>query len=447
MKLLLGIALLSGLVLSVGCAHTTTASSRTEKTLPAKEAPRRVLLLEPIKLQAVAGTEGPQVEVLDAGSLFERGGQLLSSKKYKKAIEQYDKLLLHFPDSRYVSPTLYNAGLCHEWQGEFDAAAKRYRELMERFGSTKEAVDAGFRLGGCYAELKNWPASAQVFNELLQRKDLSTSDRIEVMARKGLAHFRLGDMQSCKSTLTAAVRFHKSIETVERLDTDFFLAMVHYYLAAIPHVDFRQLKVDPGAKMAQTLDEKARLLLVSQASYIKAIKVKNPFWATAAGFQIGSLYREFYRVLLTTLPDFTKQARRNAKLAKIPVSKAKQELIQVYMEEVHKAVKSLLHKAISVFEKNVMMAERVGIQSNWVGKSRRQIQELQHLLSLPPKDVVELVKKDKLTPEDKPPLKEDRTQDPAKDPDQDPGGPDRAPARPSDSLPQQEIEEPGRVVL
>lgn len=400
--------------------------------------------MEPIKLLATSGIKGPSIDVLDAGGLFERGGQLLSGRKHREAIAVYDKLLKHFASSRFVSPALYNAGLAHEWLGQFGKAAERYQELIRRFGA-KEAIDAAFRLGGCYAELRNWPASAEVFGTLLKRKDLSASDRIECFARKGLAHFRLGDYRSTRSTLQAAVEFHKSVEVVERLDTDFFLAMARYYQAAIPHVEFRNIKVEAGKAMARSLDEKARLLILSQAGYIQAINVRNPYWATAAGFQVGSLYREFYTILMTTLPDFAKQAAKNAKHAKVPLKDAQKQLVQVYLEEVHKAVKPLLSKAIRVFEKNVLMAETVGVRSNWVDKSRGQINELKHLLSLPPAQAAKLVSKSGAMPEDQPGAREPKDLDKAKE--KDPGSPDKAPARPSDKPSEQDDDEPGRVIL
>jgi len=401
----------------------------------AKRKPVRINM-EPFKLKAVKTPDGPKVEVLDATSLFDHGGRMLSAKKYKKALEAYDRLLSHFPASRFVSSSLYNAGLSHEYLAQFGKAAKRYTELIRRFGARKDGIDAAFRLGGCYAELKNWPSSAQVFQMLLQRKDLSVSDRVEAMARKGLAHFRVDDYRKCRSTLKAAVRFHKTVEATERLDSDFFLAMVHYYLAAMPHVKFRKVKVDNSKKkeMARTLDEKARLLLVSQSRYIRTIKVKNPYWATAAGFQVGSLYREFYVVLLTSLPDFTREAKKNSRKSGVTVEEARKLLVKVYMEEVHKAVKPLLTKAIRVFEKNILMAERVGIRSNWVGKSRHQVNELKHLLSLPPAEAVKVIPK--ALPEDQPSVEPPQEQ---KD------KPSQTPQPPA--KPENPGDEPGKVIL
>ena len=439
MKLAAPLALLALFAGACGSPKPAPRSAADADRDVARFAPRTRLVMDPIKLQAHRGDPEPRVEVIEPEPLFDHGSKLLSARKNAEAVAAYDKLLKHFPDSRFVSPALYNAGLAHENLKQFDQAAKRYRELLKRFGERKEAIDAAFRLGGCYAELRNWPASVETFAWLLERKDLSISDRIESMARKGLAHFRLGDHRKCRSTLMAAVRFHKSVEAVERLDSDFFLAMIHYYLGALPHVDFRNLKVDTGAAMATTLDDKARLLLLSQAKYIEAIKVKNAYWATAAGFQIGSLYREFYTVLLTRLPDFKKQAKQNAAEAKIPYKEAHKQLVQVYMEEVHKAVKPLLTKAIRVFEKNIVMAQRVGIESNWVGKSRYQVNELKHLMNLKPEEAVKLVKEGEQVPEDQP------AQEPPPPPE--PPTLDTAPNRPTDTPPRDQGDEPGKVIL
>ena len=446
MKILLLVGLLLGGCWIGGCSATLSSSAVHPNTLPSSAAkgPRR-LTMDPITLQASVKRGELQVEILDPGISFDRAGELLSAQKFREALAGYNQILRQFPDSRFVSPALYNAGLAHEWLGEFSQAAARYREMIRRFGSSKEAIDASFRLGGCYAELRNWPASAEVLGRLLARSDLSASDRIEALARKGLAHFRLGDRRSCKSTLQEAIDFSRQVETVERLSTDYFLAMAYYYKAALPHLAFRERKVDSGEAMAKTLDGKAQFFLLSQAEYIKTIKVKNPYWATAAGFQIGSLYREFYAVLLTTLPDFTRQAAINARLAHIQMEQAQQQLTQVYLEEVHKAVAPLLFKAIRLFEKNVLMAERVGVRSDWVEKSRHQVNELKHLLSLPAQEAVKLVTKPQTLPEDQP-IPKDKDSSPPKA--NDPADPDKTPAAPpADKSPMKEDDEPSQVIM
>lgn len=342
------------------------------------------------------------IVLLDATELFEVAGRHLSAKRYRAALAHYDRLFMHFPKTSYTSPALYNAGLAHESLLEYDRAAARYRRLMVLFPRSRSAVDAGFRLGGCLAELRDWDGSARVFTELLARKDLSAGDRVEAYARKGLALYSKRDLPAAEAVMGEAILFARKVEAVERLDSDFFLAMAYYYLAAAPHFRFRMTKVDGGKKMGKQLDAKAKLLMVSQTRYIQTIRVKNPYWATAAGFQIGSLYKEFYTTLMTTLPDFKRAAAKNAARAKIPADQAERQLVQVYLEEVHKRVKPLLKKAIRVFEKNVVMGERVGIRSAWIIKSRRQMSDLKRLIAASPEDAIKLLPKRPVAPEDQP---------------------------------------------
>ena len=57
------------------------------------------------------------------------------------------------------------------------------------------------------------------------------------------------------------------------------------------------------------MEEKARLLLVAQRQYIETIKLGNPQWASASGYQVGSLYEEFYDAFIHA-PDAARAAGR-----------------------------------------------------------------------------------------------------------------------------------------
>ncbi|MBW2733299.1 MAG: tetratricopeptide repeat protein [Deltaproteobacteria bacterium] len=351
-------------------------------------------------MKLIVSPDKKDILVLDATELFEVAGRHLSAKRYRAALSHYDRLLQHFPKTRYTSPALYNAGLAHEALLEYKDATSRYGQLMALYPKSRGAVDAGFRLGGCLGELADWEGSAQLFSKLLARRDLSAGDRVEAYARKGLALYNNRDLPQAEAVMAEAIAFAHRVETVERLDNDFFLAMAHYYLGAAPHLRFRLVKVDGSKKMGKRLDAKAKLLLVSQARYIRTIRVKNPYWATVAGFQIGSLYKEFYTTLMTALPDFKKVAAKNALRAKISPEHAERQLVQVYLEEVHKQVKPLLEKAIRVFEKTVVMGERVGIRSQWVQKSQRQMSDLKRLIAASPSEAIKLLPKQPTSPED-----------------------------------------------
>ena len=307
-------------------------------------------------------------EVIDARTLFEQAGVDLSEKNYADAARKYDLITSSFKDSPLVMPSFYNAGLAYESLDDYKTAADRYRAAADKAPDSQDGLDARYKLGACLAELGNWPASREVYARLLEHKDLPLGDRMEAATRKGYAEFKLGDLATAERTFNHAIDDFGAHETEERLDTNFFVGMAQYHLGLIAHERYKQAQVHlPEKRMAEELEAKAGLLLDAQARYVKAIRVKNPDWAAAAGFQIGALYRDFYDSMINApLPD--------------PV-KADAELREVYFEELKKKIRPLLEKALRTQENVVLMAERTGVMNDFVKKSNTEMDALRRLLA------------------------------------------------------------------
>ncbi|MCU1281579.1 MAG: domain protein, putative component of TonB system [bacterium] len=341
--------------LIAGCAHTQKSAQEEQH-----------VTMEPM---VFAAQPNGSVETVDAASLFERGGAAYGAKDFDAAVALFDRVVREWPDSRYVVPALYNAGLALEAKGELAAAAERYKRITVEHADAHDApaiVDAWYRLGFVLAEAKNWPAAVDTYGQILQRKDLTLGDRLEALARRGVAQLNARDIIAAEHSFRDELAFYRAHESEERLDSDFFVAMGAYYLGECAHEQYRSLPVRlPEKQLSRDLEAKARLLLVAQSRFIDAMRVNNVEWATAAGFQIGSLYREFYDDMVGA-----------------PVPPAlKGEARDVYLEEVRKQVKTLLQKAISIHEKNVLMAERVGEKNQWVQRSNEQMEQLKKLLA------------------------------------------------------------------
>ncbi len=340
----------AALVVLAGCAHTQKPPREQHVTM------------EPMVFAAQpSGT----VEMVDAASLFERAGAAYGEKDFDAALALFDRVVSEWPQSQYVVPALYNAGLALEQKGDLAAAAQRYRRITVEHGDSKDVLDAWYRLGFVLAQAKNWPAAVDTYGKILERKDLGLGDRLEALARRGVAQFNARDLLAAEHTFRDELAYFHAHETEERLDSDFFVAMGAYYLGECAHEQYRALPVRlPEKQMARDLEAKARMLLVAQSRFIDAMRVNNGEWATAAGFQIGSLYREFYDDLVG---------------APVP-PELKGEARDVYLEEVRKQVKNLLQKAITIHEKNVMMAERIGEKNEWVRRSNEQLEQLKKLV-------------------------------------------------------------------
>ncbi len=110
--------------------------------------------------------------------------------------------------------------------------------------------------------------------------------------------------------------------------------------------------------MAKDMDDKARLLLSAQRQYIETIKMGNPQWASASGYQVGSLYEEFYDSFV------------HAPIPPELLGEANQEKREVYYEELRKKIRILLEKSLHTHEQNLMMLERLGVQNEWRDKSK-----------------------------------------------------------------------------
>jgi tetratricopeptide (TPR) repeat protein len=306
-----------------------------------------------------------KVEVVDADSLFARAGAEYADKRFADAAADFDRVAGDFAGSRFVVPALYNAGLALEARGDLVGAAARYRRITVEHPDDKDVLDAWFRLAKVHADARNFAAAVEAWAQVLARRDLTLADRLEALARRGFAQFSMRDLIAAERTFREQLAFYKAHETEERLDSDFFLGMSAYYLGEVAHEQYRALPVRlPEKQMAKDLEAKARLLLVAQERFVGAMRVQNAEWATAAGFQIGSLYREFYDDLVG---------------APVPSGLAG-EAREVYLDEVRKQVKTLLQKAIAVHERNVLMAERLGESNEWVKRSNDQMEQLRKLL-------------------------------------------------------------------
>src|SRR6185312_6556455 len=287
------------LMLLCACA----GKAKNDVTVVPPGPPVEQIEMDPIKIAAVKDSTGTHLETYDVTELFERAGAALSDKRFADATRDYDQLLKEFPDTRYTKASLYNAGLAYEGLKDWQTAVARFQKLANEHADSSDAKDALFQMGACYAELANWPASATTFAHLLERKDLTADDKIEAMARRGYAQFQLKDLDTAERTFQSAVYYFNSISNDERLETDFYVGLVRYELAAITHERFRAVQlVLPEKASLDTVDkkamgilnDKAKLLLAAQRQYIETIKLGNPQWASAAGYQIGSLYEELY---------------------------------------------------------------------------------------------------------------------------------------------------------
>jgi tetratricopeptide (TPR) repeat protein len=337
---------------AAGCAHARAKPNVAVTTLN----------MDPITF--VAHKDG-HVELRDPDDLFEEATAAYQQNRHADALALFDRVATENPGTQHARSSLYNAGLCLEQLDRRAEAVARFRKLADENPDSAEALDALYRMGTNLVLLKDWAASEETHARILKQKNLTLSDRVEAYARLGEAMFQRGRLDDAERSLRELREMYRQHEQEERLDTDYFLAMGAFELAEISHAQYRLLPLRlPQKQLEDDLEAKARMLLLAQQRYIDTMRVRHAEWATAAGFRIGTLYREFYDDLVgAPIPDALSGEAR-----------------EVYKEQVKKKVRNLLVKAMAFQEKNLLMAERTGEKNDWVRRSNAEMEELRALL-------------------------------------------------------------------
>lgn len=350
---------LLALLAAVGCAHGRAATVN-----PALSGPVTSLEMEPVQIEV--GKAGDELVAFDAKALFEEGGAHMDANRFADAVATFDRLLKNFSDSNYAPPALFNLALSLEIQGQFADAALRYRQVGEQFPAAQVAREASLRIGACYAELGRWPASIEALEAALRRSDLSLSERLETQSRIGLGYFEIKDLTSAERVFRETLSYFQAHKEEERIESPFFVAMAQFYQAHLAHRRFRDMPLRGQPKqLQQDIEALAKQFIATNDGYVAAIRYKDPFWASAAGFHIGALYRELYDTLI-----------------KAPVPIELNELQRLFYSDMLKGqLRTLLERAQGVLQKNIEWASRVGVKNGWIEKSSEQVEELGRLLA------------------------------------------------------------------
>ena len=251
-----------------------------------------------------------------------------------------------------------------EQLGDFEAAISAYDGLLDRAPEHPEAARALARRGACEAEIGQWERSAASYSELLKRGELLPSQRVEALARRGYALFQVERFEDADAALAEADAVHERATQggEERFSDRYFVAMARFYRAAILHRRFRAVRIRlPEARMQSDFERKLELLERAQEAYNHTIGAKHLFWVSAAGYQLGSMFSEFYDALMyAPVPEWLDAGQ-----------------LEVYYRELEVQLRPVVDKAIWVLEKNLETARKFGYANDFIAQSEDRLAQLQ----------------------------------------------------------------------
>ncbi len=346
------------------CATWGCASSPANiKPDGSKQDTTEMVVMEPLHIGLKPDPELGLTD-FDASALFHEGLRLHEAEKFSDALKFYDRILSDFPKSRYVSAAAFNAGRCLELLHRDREAIERYRMVTENMPRSKDWVDAMFRLAGVYQELDENSRAISVLNRLLSRQSLTASDRMDAMVLLGESLMNHGDLLLAERKFHDALRFFRKHEKEEYLDPS-PAARSEFRLAELATGRFQAAPLRlPEERMKKDLENKARLLLLAQAGYLRTMRWGDADWATAAGYRIGKLYLDLHEAM-----------------EKSPAPEdLSDEEVAVYRDLLKERLAVLLRKALKVFEMTLELAERTRSDNSWTRAARQEMERVENLV-------------------------------------------------------------------
>lgn len=316
------------------------------------------------------GTKDPSSIAQRSDLSLDAAEALLESGEGARAVVAFSQLAADDATGEKVrQQALRGLARAYETVGDFEGARSAYEQLLTEDPHASDVATNWARLGAVEAELGRWAQSAQSFESAYQGldEDELVSYRIEILTREAYALFSAERLEDCSSVLERAEAVYSAelADPTERFSTYYFVGMMRFYRGAIIHRRFRSIEVRlPEARMAKDFEAKLALLTEAQDAYNEVIKVKHVYWVSAAGYQLGTLFEEFYDSLMhAPVPEWLDGGQRES-----------------YYEELKAQLRPVVNKAIWVFEKNLESARRIGYENPFVEQTREALGRLQSIL-------------------------------------------------------------------
>lgn len=325
-----------------------------------------------LSLSGCAARQGPPtmesiaraIAGLGEEELWLCGKAAVQAEEYLRAAMCFSLLADRFPDSPKWRQATLGAGEAWERQEDWQRALERYLAAYDP--EADDALALTWKISTAFYELDLYQEAIDLLEPLIGREDLSLTDRIRAQTWTGVCKLELGDWEDAEMEFRRALFVYQRRKSEERVDP-YFPAQAQFFLGEIYRRHFEDVSIDQTddvPRLSETIEKKSEYLLSAQGHYVRTVRFGHPHWATAAGQRIGQLYERLYDEMIE---------------APIP-SSLTPEQAELYRLEVRRKVRILVKKAIAAYERTLTVAERIGLDTAFVDKTRAGLRRMEQLL-------------------------------------------------------------------
>ena len=351
---------ISLLVVLVACG-----GRQTGPTTPGTD---EVRSMEEMRITAHQEADGSiSMNAYDAETLFNSGVAQMRAGSCEAAVQAFDRVADEFPTSRFVSPALYNGGLCLKQRQSNREAVLRFERILRDTPDSRDVKDAGFQMAELYVPLERWEDGLEHVDRMLERTDLNSDERVELLARKAQYYLGAERFEQARSQARLTLRWARTRPDGEQVRDPYFTAAASYVLAETLRREAAEVRIPEGnvATQRPILEQRAQLILDAQREYFNTMRSRNAEWSAAAGYRIGNMYDAFWDAIMTApVPP--------------PSEPLEGELLELYHDEYRtslaRLVKPLIRHSIRYWELTLQMVERTGVESEWTTRIEEDLE-------------------------------------------------------------------------
>ena len=324
--------------------------------------------MEETVLRATPEGDGHQVEAMDPEVLFHEAAEAYKEGDYDAAERRYGLILEHFPGSRWAALSHYNRAVCLKKLERYADAAVIFGDIAQKKAGTKDAHDALFQLAPCHEKLEQWADVEAALSQVLAPawKGIVASDRLEALARRGMARKALGNFKEAERELRKVVDVWSSNRDDVLVRESVYVSVAEYNVGEMHRERFAVVKFRlPVESMDEQLAEKVEHFLRAQNAYLRTVRHHHPDYAVKAGFQLGALFE----VMTDDMMD-----------AEVPDDMSQEEM-EVYREELRKELVPLAEKAVDIFKRTMRLARKFGHDGEWLKRTESSLQKMKDLMA------------------------------------------------------------------
>jgi outer membrane protein assembly factor BamD (BamD/ComL family)/TM2 domain-containing membrane protein YozV len=154
------------------------------------------------------------------------GDSFMAEREYYRAVTEYKKFLVLFPDSEQSDSVLFKIGRAYQGGDEFENAARSFAAIGERYPDSTYAPAAGYQAGLCYWRLNRLDEAAAAFTAVATHYPAS-GDAPRALLETALVDFDRKDLPGSRRELERFLatypqdqRAEKARDAITLLDRD-----------------------------------------------------------------------------------------------------------------------------------------------------------------------------------------------------------------------------------